>query len=34
MPKMNVKTLLTLQMVETVKKHDVMIQQDSARYYL
>jgi len=34
LPKMNAMTLLTLQMEETVKKHDEMIQQDSARYYL
>jgi len=31
MPKMSVTTPLTLQMVETIEKHDVIIQQDSAR---
>ena len=34
MPKFNVTMFLTLQMVETVKKHVIIIQQESARRYM
>ena len=32
-PKINATTLLKLQLVETVKKHDLSIRQESARHY-